>query len=194
MSTTIRPTTVRLLAAVASLLLVSALIVRTTDAAFTAETTNSGNTFQAAVVGLTADDADPMFLIDETGTSATMAGSLVPGQTVESCIVITYTGDVAATDVVLSYDETLAGGPLLSSLDVSVESFAASSCGTAGTGTAVATGGLDAAISSATGWSPDTTDTQRAFLFAVTLDAAADDSLQSATASGVAFTWSTSSS
>jgi hypothetical protein len=199
MSTMTRPATIRLLAAVASLLLVSALIVRTTDAAFTAETYNTGNDFSAATVALADNDVNaPLFKVGAlSGTISMESGDLVPGDVVENCIVITYSGDVPATDVELTY-ENGAAGALLSSLNLGVQMFASPDC--SGTGTALVTTGTLADLAGTTwltGWVPDPADAttmSRSFLFGVELDVAADNGLQAATASGVDFTWSTSSS
>lgn len=70
-----------------SLLVVSALVVRLSAAAFVATTDNANNSWQTGEVTLTDDDS---------GSAMFSATGLVPGQTVENCIVVTYGGSVDA--------------------------------------------------------------------------------------------------
>jgi hypothetical protein len=89
----------QLAGAVGALAAISALVVSSSTAAFTATTDNSGNSWTAGTVVLTDDDAGTA-LFDEPG--------LAPGVGGDRCIVVTYDGTVAA-DVRL-YSQVTDGG------------------------------------------------------------------------------------
>lgn len=82
----------RLAVAFASLLLVSALIVTTSRAAFTTTTDNTGNSFTAGSVALVDDDL--------TATRFTVT-DMEPGETITRCILVTYNGTVDPQAVLL---------------------------------------------------------------------------------------------
>lgn len=75
----------RLAVAFASLLLVSALIVTTSRAAFTTTTDNTGNSFTAGSVALVDDDL---------GATRFTVTAMEPGETITRCIEVTYNGTV----------------------------------------------------------------------------------------------------
>lgn len=78
----------QLLAAVASLAVVSTMVLRTSQAAFTDTTDNAASAWTAGTVVLSDDD---------TGALFNALTGLVPGSTETDCIAVTYSGDVAAT-------------------------------------------------------------------------------------------------
>ena len=76
-------------------LLVSALLVwQASNAAFSATTSNPGNSWTAGSVTLTDDDGGTS---PTTGTAMFSAAGLVPGSTGSHCIAVTSTGTVPAT-------------------------------------------------------------------------------------------------
>ncbi len=79
-----RPGSRLMIAALAALALVGMLVVRTTQAAFTASTSNEPNSFSAGNLVLTDDAAMAMFFNI----------ALVPGQSVQRCIEVEYAGTV----------------------------------------------------------------------------------------------------
>lgn len=89
-------------AAAASFLLVSLLVLRVSAAAFTAQTDNPNNAWQAGAVNLT----------DSRGTGSAMfnVSAMVPGQTESRCINVTYSGtaDPGAVKLFASSSGTLA--------------------------------------------------------------------------------------
>lgn len=97
------------MAALLSLLLISVLVVRTSDAAFSATTANAGDQWTAGDVVLTDDDSD---------TAMFSVTNMKPTDTVTECITVTYSGSLDA-DVNL-YGAITAGDGLDSYLDVTV--------------------------------------------------------------------------
>lgn len=172
----VSPTTTRkVLAGIVALLLVSLAIVRTSDAAFSAQTTNQNNQFATGDIDLGNDAASPLF--DET--------NLIPGDVLESCIEITYTGSVASDDlaeVELAVDTGPDVDGLLAELDV-----ATATTDTCSDTPTYGTPGLLTAVAGATGWTPDAPDETQAFWFEVTVG---EDAPQGATAEGIDLTWS----
>lgn len=91
---------VRMAAVVGSMALVGLMVVTASRAAFTATTDNTGNAFNAATIALTDDDSGTA-MFDVTG--------MVPGDTAEGCITVTYTGTADPTVVKIyqnAYSET----------------------------------------------------------------------------------------
>lgn len=172
----VSPTTTRkVLAGIVALLLVSFAIVRTSDAAFSAQTTNENNQFATGDIDLD-DDAD-LALFNET--------NLIPGDVLESCIEITYTGSVASDDlaeVELAVDVGTDVDGLLDELGVATD--ITDTCGD--DPTYGAPGSLTA-VAGATGWTPDEPSEMQAFWFEVTVG---DGAPQDATADGINLTWS----
>src|SRR3954465_10288533 len=64
-----------------------ALVLSATNAAFTATTTNPGNTFGAGTVALSDDDS---------GNALFNLSNLKPGDTTTQCITVTYTGSLGS--------------------------------------------------------------------------------------------------
>lgn len=73
----------RIAAIVGSMAVVGLLVVTASSAAFTATTDNTGNAFNAATIALSDDDG---------GTAMFNVTGMVPGDTTEGCITVTYTG------------------------------------------------------------------------------------------------------
>lgn len=98
-----------LLAVIASLLVVSALVVTTSRAAFLATTDNTGNQLAAGTVTLVDDDS---------GSVMFNVSAMKPGDSVSKCIVVTYQGSLAAN---VKLYGSVAGTGLGAYLDMTVE-------------------------------------------------------------------------
>lgn len=80
-----RAKTIRAIAGIGSLLVMSALIVTTSQAAFTASTDNTTNSFATGSIALVDDDvANALFSVTNAG----------PGDSATSCINVTYNGTI----------------------------------------------------------------------------------------------------
>lgn len=186
---------IRVGAALGALALVSTLVIRTSEAAFTARTTNEGNAFEAASIELGDTATDALFRIGFN------SGDLLPGATVENCIPLTYDGGDAYPDTpVRLYSPSAAVGDLASWLDVEVEvgsggsfddcsGFVADSSIFAGdlVGTATAWETRSDYASGADVWTPAPGDEARTVKVTVDFAAEADDSAQGATATDLDF-------
>lgn len=194
METMTKPNNVRLAAAIASLLLVATLIIRTTEAAFTANTDNTGNNWASGQV----------LLEDNDGTSAmfdtTRDGVWYPGKTVSHCITVTYRGNVPTTASGVTLGAVTSGDAgLLGALDVTVQR--GDSAGAFGSDCALvnASGvysgtlaGFTTPTAGSSPWAPSADGNATTYEFTVTLNPAADDAVASKVA-GAAFTWTASS-
>jgi hypothetical protein len=100
---------VRLTAIAAAVLLLTVLTISRSEAAFSAQTSNSGNGFSTGTVLLTDDD---------NSASLFTASGLSPLNPVVKCIEITYGGDLLDADVKM-YGS--ASGPLADHLNVTVD-------------------------------------------------------------------------
>lgn len=184
---------IRLSAVLASLLLVSFLVVGTTRAAFSDTTDNSGNSFTAGSVTITDDDA---------GSALFNVTALAPGDSHENCIEVTYSGTLPAE--VHLYGAAGASSDLNDDLTVTVQrgtggSFAGTepsngptSCTGFTSSTTVFTGSLTTFLSAsdyASGedtWAVTNGDSS-VYRFFVEFNTS-DDSLQGG-ATDVSFTW-----
>jgi hypothetical protein len=99
-----------------AVLLAGAMVWQASDAAFTAETHNSGNNWETGTISLTDDDG---------GAAMFAAANLTPGQTASRCIVVTANTSVAGT--VRMYINSLAAGGLENNITVGVQEGAGSS-------------------------------------------------------------------
>jgi hypothetical protein len=189
-----RTMSTRLVAMLGSLLLVSFLVVTGSRAAFTGTTDNIGNSWAAGTVSLTDDD---------TGAAMFNASGLKPGDSLENCVVATYTGSLDS-DVTL-YAANLSGslGTYLD-LDIEIGGGGAFSATATQDGEVPCTGFAGASIYSGTlagfaGASTDfasgvttvgtwdtSTNVARTYRFLITVQD--DDNAQGATA-GVDFIW-----
>ena len=180
------------LAMAVALLLVAMMVTRTSQAAFTATTDNSGNSFTAGTVVLTDDDLEAaMFTVP----------AMSPGDTATGCIQVTYSGTITDPQAVKLYGGgyTDAGGSLSDHLELTVlEGAADSTCATWTTGTTIVNGSTLAAFNDtdstdyASGdgaWTPTSTPETRAYQFTVKLADATPNTEQGASTSGVAFVW-----
>ncbi len=199
--------------ALAGLALVSALVFRTSSAAFTGTTENAGNAWAAGTVSLTDNDSGAALF----STSASTAIKK-PGDTETKCIEVTYSGSItpsAAVKLYASVTDSDGGGggtgdalKLSDNLDVVITMGAkGATCTLFGTGTSVYSGTLAAMPTTFAGgsatWTPvltdDTTtalvderDKVRPFQIKVTLNSAAPNDAQG-DSSTAKFTWEATS-
>jgi hypothetical protein len=83
-----RDRVLHIVAALVSLLLISVLVIRTSDAAFSATTANTGDQWSAGTVTLVDDDSNSaMFSVT----------NMKPGASSEHCITVTYSGSLDAS-------------------------------------------------------------------------------------------------
>lgn len=183
------------MATVAGMAVASALVWRTSEAAFTATTDNGGNSFAAGTVSLSDDDSGSALF--------TMTG-LAPGSSQTACIEVTYTGSLTPASAITFYAASTnandgSGNGLADDLDVTVElgtdgSTCAAFSAASSLYTATALASL-AAVGSplSTGWTPaGGSNGMRPFRFTITLgaDTANDAQGDSSTAT---FTWAATS-
>ena len=206
---------IQAVAAVAAMLLVSFMVVRTSSAAFTDSTSTAGDSITAGTVSLTSD-TDGSALLDLSG--------LLPGFSQEFCVDVTYGGDTAPGSAIQFFgtgsgstagwltdaDGVAEGTDLDDQIDISV--YAADTDCTTNATLAALTGALggvvgDYQIGSTTdlasfatsaspidtGWTPDpgTGDTTQAFYVKVdfpALAAVTQNQAQGDTVEGI-FTW-----
>lgn len=180
------------IAALGSMIAVSAIVVTASVAAFTDTTSNAGNSFSTATIELVDDDLDAaMFSV--TG--------LVPGQSVSDCIVVTYQGDYADPSAVRLYSGGYTdSGDLGTYLNLTVDEGTGGSFGdctgfsldnTIESGSTLF--GFDAThtdyASGAGVWDPASTPESKTYRVTVELDAAAPDSEQGENVSAFTLTW-----
>lgn len=179
--------TLRIIAAVAALALVSIMVLRTSSAAFTGTTTNSGNSWAAGEVKLSDDD---------TGSAMFTITNMTPNTAVVKCITVTYDGTVATTGVKL-YGASLTGTGLGSYLNTKIEEGSGGSFGscvgfTAGStiydGTLANFAGTSTNYGSGVGtWAPSGAGQTKTYRFTITL--ADNNNAQGKTATDGVFTW-----
>nr|WHW29315.1 hypothetical protein [uncultured bacterium] len=100
---------VRVTAVATSLLMLTVLVVTSSQAAFSDTTANTGNTFASGSVIITDDD---------TGSAMFTASGMTPGTPVVNCITVTYSGSLVPADIRL-YGTT--SGALAPYLDTTIE-------------------------------------------------------------------------
>ncbi|HEX8626632.1 MAG TPA: hypothetical protein VF755_00480 [Catenuloplanes sp.] len=169
------------------LLASGALVWQASSAAFTASTTNPGNTWSAGTVAMSDSLGGPT-----AGTAMfSPSAQLVPGSSANACIDVTFTGNVASTVKLYSNDPT---GSLGLYLTMKIEEGATSTtCGAATGWTLLANQTLEAFYAAprtswtngVSTWAPSATATRR-FKFTYTLED--NPSAQSQTTS-VTYTW-----
>jgi hypothetical protein len=175
----------RTLAAAAALLLVSVLVLRTSEAAFTATTANEGNEFATATISLSSDVTVPLFGDED---ALTYALDLYPGASVAACIDIAFEGPLGADDLTeVSVDIVGASGPLAAALAVDAELLPGDCTGGGGTG--FASGSLAGFTPTDSGWTPAADGDARGYRFTVT---AGEDVEMGQSLDGVAVVWSVS--
>lgn len=185
------------LAMLAALLLVAMMVTRTSQAAFTASTDNTGNSFSAGTLVLTDDDA---------GAAMFAVTDLSPGDVQTGCIEVTYSGSITTAGAVKLFSSgyTDVPGPDGASVGLSgylnltvLEGTAGSTCATFTAGpTVVPTTTLAAFAAASTdyatgagAWTPAATPETRAFQFTVELDANTPNAEQAATTNAIGFVW-----
>ncbi len=180
-----RTTLVRAAAMFVSLFIVSFLVVNGSRAAFFDTTDNTGNTWSAGTVSIVDDD---------TGSAMFTAADMKPGDTVESCIAVTYTGSLTPADVKLY--GTAAGSGLADYLNLDVEigtggsfgnctGFTATSSLFSGTLSGFASAHTDFATGLGS-WSPAATPETMTYHFVVTLQ---DNNAAQGLNASATFTW-----
>lgn len=189
-----RPALLRIAAAVASFLLVSLFVVQTSQAAFSATTTNTGNSFEVATVQLNDDATTPLF--HHTLAAETDSSAMVPGTPVTACIVLDYTGTATTLNPV-----TLAASAPGTDLGAAGQYFTVAyevdtadpTCGTTPAAFNDGSWTLDAAYP-ATGiaWTPTGAGDAASVWFAVTLSSTAPNGVQAAQVDDVDLTFSVS--
>lgn len=165
----------------------AAAVMQTSGAAFSGTTTSPGNSWRAGAVSLT-DDASAAALF--------AVPALAPGHGGSRCITVTYGGSVAAA--VRLYVAAVDGTDVAAHLLLRVEDGPAApspACAGFTAETTLFDGTLAAMAAAHRGhadglgdWAPDAAARQRTYRFTYSLDPAAPDALQGATASA-AFQW-----
>lgn len=193
MTTTIarRPGALRIVAAVAALLLVSLVVTRASTAAFVAQDSNAGNAFEAATIGIDVDDSAPLFAYAGAGIVDT--ADMAPGDTVTGCLDVIYSGALTGSDLeTVTIAATAATGNLAPALTIAID-VVDDTCAASAFTSADQSWGADAGIASfGTGWQPASDGDRRAFHFRVTfasVDDATDSGLMGETTDGVDVTW-----
>lgn len=156
-----------------------------THSAFTATTSNTGNTWAAGAVALTDS---------QNGTAAFSASNLAPGATGVKCITVTYTGTASGGVAVKLYTANKTG-TLGDYLNLTVDEGTGGSADCTGftsgtsdyTGTLTAFAAKNSYANGVSTWAPTVTGA-KTYKFTYTLDPATPDTAQSATA-GMDFIW-----
>jgi len=182
-------------ATLASLVLISLLVMRVSAAAFTATTDNPQNSWDTGSITLTDDDGGG------AGSAMFNVSGMLPGQTEVRCITVTYTG--AADPAAVKLYVAVTDGGLGAHLDVEVSQVtetggSGNACGTVSGPTGiVATQTLNAFGTAHSGysngagtWDPTGTAQTQSYQFTVTLGADTPDSAQGSDAQAT-FTWET---
>lgn len=167
-------------------------VLAVSSAAFTDTTENTGNTWAAAKVELVDDDSDSA-MFEVTG--------MLPGETVEHCIEVSYTGTTyEVTPIKLYAAETSNVENFASHLDVTVQegtgaTFDPACTDFTATGTIINNQPLSTITSTNTDFAsgvgafkPTSGKTKVAYKFTITLGADTPDSAQGDSA-GATFTW-----
>jgi hypothetical protein len=176
--------------ALAAVLLTGALVMDRTRAAFVADTANPASDWAAGTVEISDDDS---------GTALFSVSGLLPGDSGEQCIVVTYVGTLSAAVRLYAGSVTGSLGPYLA-LDVeeatvggNVGSFSGG-CG-AFSGTSIYSGTVAGLSASAYDFdhgvgtfAPASSGEYRVYRFSYTLDAATPDTQQGAGAD-TTITW-----
>ncbi len=184
----------RLLAALVALGVVSVLVIRSSTAAFTASTQNTGSAFVAGSVDLVDDDvASALFNVS----------NMEPGQVVVDCIVVTYQGTGADPSVVRLYSGGYTdSGTLGSFLNLTVEEGTGGSFGNC-TGfvtenTILASVALNTFDTTSTDyvtgigvWDPASTPASKTYRVTIELDPATPNAQQGQSVTGLTLNWET---
>jgi hypothetical protein len=161
-----------------------ALVLGFSNSAYTAQSSNAGNTWSTGSVGLTKNLTLPMF--DYTANPANKAVKdplLVPNQSVSNTITVNYTGNVAADVRIYSALGADSGG-LAPYLKVKINDGAADIY----TGTLAQLGAKNNYATGITGWTP-TGAASKTYTFTVTVDSAAPAGTAGQAVNATTFTW-----
>jgi hypothetical protein len=177
----------RIVAAAAAIALVSILVLRTSEAAFTATTENEGNEFATVTIALDQADTRPLF-----GGSGAVAYALdlYPDATVSACVDVAFSttgqelgaGDLTEVNVAIDG----ATGALADELTVTVAALDGPCASGAVAGSSSAT--LSAFGDWDSGWTPDGDEDARGYRFTVDVG----DVQMGQELDGVTVTWSVS--
>jgi hypothetical protein len=183
----LRDRLVRASAPIAAFLLVGALVVVGSRAAFSATTDNASNSWTAGTVVLADDD---------TGSAMFNVTAMKPGASSVKCITVTYSGTLTPADIKLY--GTVAGTGLATYLTTTIEigtggSFASCTGFTPGStlyNSTLASFGTTYTnwASGLANWSPASTPDSRTLRFTTTLPSGVSNAAQGLTASAT-FTW-----
>ncbi len=178
----------------AAFLVASALVWQTSNAAFTATTSNPSNSWSTGRVQLTDDDGGTT---PSTGTALFTVSGLKPGDTGERCIVVT-SQSTLTTGVRLYTSGVSSTNSLGDHLDLVVQSGSGGSfaggCGgfapsaTEYTGTLTGLGTRSGYPTGVGSWSPTAPGQTRTYRFAYTLNTATPNTAQSSSAQAT-FVW-----
>lgn len=186
----------QVIAAIVAFALVSVFVIRTSDAAFTADTTNPDNLFRTAIIDLETEETTPLFGEGPGATtdpSIAKAVDLIPGDVIDGCLDVEYAGpdalglDEVTFDVDITNDDDLLAG----ALDVAVARV--DNCTDKNVDTGVVSdslAALDSAAAVDTGWTPTTDGETQSFLFTVTVSSGLDEGDMNKTVTGVDLIWS----
>lgn len=175
-----------------------ALVWNSTYAAFTAQVSNSGNSWSTGSVVLAGDDGSSS-TTGALGTAMFSATGLKPGSTGTNCVRVTYSGTLAATTKMFIGTGGLTGSaPLAGQITVTVtegDGGAFNNCVGFVAGTQIYTGTLanlaatrtDFATGAGT-WAPTGSGQAKTYRVTYTLSATAPNSVQGTTA-GAVVTW-----
>ena len=178
------PPLLRLGAVLGAFVLMSALVVTGSRAAFFDTTDNAANSWAAGTVIITDDD---------TGSAMFSVSDMAPTQSVVNCIVLTYSGSLTPADVVV-YGTS--GGSLDAYLDMTIEEGSGGSFGscvgfipasTIFTNTLANFSATHTNFGNGlTGWSPAATPESKTYRFTLTLQ---DNNLAQGLSTTGTFTW-----
>lgn len=167
-----------------------ALVLRGTEAVFTANVTNGSNTWAAGSVGISTDLAATVMF-------SSSDDKLVPNTTINRCIELNYTGDVAAAVKLYtsaSTDTDGLGAALTFTLNEGTGT-AGADCAGFTPATQLYTGSLATFLATknsyangVSSWTPSSSGTKKMYRFTVTLPSGASSSLQGAVATAT-FRW-----
>lgn len=176
-------------AMLAGMAMVSGLVFQTSSAAFSDTTDNSGNSFTAATVALTDDDA---------GSALFTMSLMKPGDSSTKCIRVDYDGDIASA---IKLYGTVGGGTSLGTyLDLTINSgtgpVSDGNCASFVAGTEIFNNTLANFASTHANWSNGLADANfvaddaaDSRTYQITVALQDNNSAQGLTATGVTFTW-----
>ncbi len=186
-----------ILATPVAVIISGALVWNSTYAAFTAQISNSGNSWSTGSVVLTGDDGSSS-VTGSVGTALFSAAGLTPGSTATNCVRVSYSGTLAAAVKMYVAPGGLTGSaPLAGQITLTVNEGTGGvfnnctgfvSSGTIYSGTLANLAATRTDFASGAGsWAPPGAQS-RTYQVTYTLSASAPNSVQSSTA-GAVVTW-----